>query len=111
MANDKIVNDKICGLSVEEIENLKAKHGCLILATVKQADQKYHAIFKEPNFVTLESARTIGQTDEIKAAKTLYNNCIIVADLAIENRDYLRLKAVESVGKHMQSFSVDVKNL
>lgn len=101
----------ICGKTVEEIEALKEEHGCLILATVKQGDNEYNAIFKEPNFIVLESSRKISKTDEIKATKSLYNNCIVVADQEIEQRDYLKVKAVESVGKHMSSFSVDVKNL
>lgn len=101
----------ICGLSVAEIEDLKQQHGFLIVATVKQGENTHHAIFKEPNFQVLESSRKIGKTDEIKATKALYNNCIVKADDAIATRDYLKLKAVESVGKHMQSFSVEVKNL
>ncbi len=101
----------ICGLTAEEIEGLKSQHGCLILATVKQADNTYNAIFKEPSFKVLEATRKIAKSNELQGSKTLYNNCLIVADEAFETRDYLKLKAVESVGKHMESFSTEVKNL
>lgn len=101
----------ICGKTLEEIEVLKEKHGCLILATVKQGVETYNAIFKEPTYVVLEASRKISQTDEIKATKVLYKSCLVVADQEIADRDYLQVKAVESIGKHMTSFSVEVKNL
>ncbi|MDB0602638.1 hypothetical protein PL373_16170 [Tenacibaculum maritimum] len=104
-------NQNICGLTPIEIEELKEKHGFLILASITQGENTYHAIFKEPNFNVLESTRKMSQNNEIKATTALYKNCIVKADEAISTRDYLQLKAAESIGAHMQSFSTKVKNL
>lgn len=101
----------ICGLTENEIVDLKKKHGFLIVGTVKQGDQEYHAIFKEPDFKTLEATGAIGEKNAIKGTVALYDNCVVVADADVNSRDFLKLKAVESLAQHMNSFSVTVKNL
>ena len=101
----------ICGLTEAEIQELKTQHGALILATVSQGETEHHAIFKEPNFKTLEATGTISKSNEMKGTIALYDNCIVKADEEISQRDLLKLKAVQAVANHMQSFSVSVKNL
>ena len=101
----------ICGLSEAQIEELKQEHGVLILGTVKQGTESFHAIFKEPNFTVLESVGAISAKSEVKGSVALYDNCVITADEAFKTRDFLKLKAIETLAKHMNSFSVDVKNL
>lgn len=104
-------NKLICGLTETEIETLKEQHKFLILAEIKQGDNVYHAIFKEPTFQTLEATGAIAKNNEVKGTIALYNNCLVKADEAIETRELLKLKAVESVALHMNSFDVSVKNL
>ncbi|OXA83749.1 hypothetical protein B0A56_00455 [Flavobacterium columnare NBRC 100251 = ATCC 23463] len=105
------MNQNICGLTDNEILELKQKHDFLIVGTVRQGEQEYNAIFKEPNFKTLEATGSIGEKTAIKGTIALYDNCVVVADEAIAVRDFLKLKAVESLAQHMSSFSVSVKNL
>ena len=71
----------------------------------------FHAIFKEPTFEVLEATGAIGKNSEIKGTVALYENCIIKADDEINNRDFAKLKALEGLAQHMNSFSVGVKNL
>lgn len=104
-------NQNICGLNETEIMELKTKHGFLVVGTVKQGESEYNAIFKEPDFKTLEATGAIAKNNEIKGTKALYDNCIIKADPEIEARDFLKLKSVECVANHMNSFSTSVKNL
>ncbi|GAA4156609.1 hypothetical protein GCM10022217_15790 [Chryseobacterium ginsenosidimutans] len=104
-------NQSICGLNETEIMELKTKHGFLIVGTVKQGETEYNAIFKEPDFKTLEATGSIAKNNEIRGTKALYDNCIIKADPEIETRDFLKLKSVECVANHMNSFSTSVKNL
>lgn len=101
----------ICGLSEVQIQELKQEHGVLILGTVKQGEETFHAIFKEPSFQVLESVGAISEKSEVKGSVALYDNCVIAADEAFKTRDFLKLKAIESLAKHMNSFSVEVKNL
>lgn len=101
----------ICGLTEAEIQNLKEQHGALILGTVKQGDQEYHAIFREPNFKIMEAAGAVTERSEIRGTKALYDNCVVKADPEVEQRDMLQLKAVQAVAEYMQSFNVSVKNL
>ena len=48
---------------------------------------------------------------EIKGTIALYENCIVKADEEINARDFAKLKALEGLAQHMNSFSVSVKNL
>lgn len=76
-----------------------------------EAKHTFHAIFKEPTFDVLEATGAIGKNSEIKGTVALYDNCIIKADDEINNRDFAKLKALEGLAQHMNSFSVGVKNL
>lgn len=101
----------ICGKTPEEIQELKNKHGHLVLGEVKQGDKTYHAIFKEPTFKVLEATGSVSKSSEIKGTIALYDNCVVVADEEFKGRDFLKLKAVECLAHYMNSFSVSVKNL
>lgn len=103
--------ENICGLNDAELAELKEKHGFLIVGTITQGESVYSAIFKEPDFKTLEATGSIAKNSEIKGTKALYDNCIVKADPEIEERDFLKLKSVECVANHMNSFSTSVKNL
>lgn len=96
--------DKLQDRSKVEIQLLNAKEEY-------QINHTFHAIFKEPTFEVLEATGAIGKNSEIKGTVALYDNCIIKADDAISGRDFAKLKALEGLAKHMNSFSVDVKNL
>ncbi|MBB5636748.1 hypothetical protein HDF26_005224 [Pedobacter cryoconitis] len=105
-------NEKlICGLSDAQILQLKEKHGFLILGEVKQAGTTYQAIFREPDFKTLEATGAVGEKNAIKGTIALFDNCVIASDDALSQRDFLKLKAVECLAQHMNSFNVTVKNL
>ncbi len=109
----------ICGLDAAGIEKLKETEGFLIHGFVKQnigTPEKpdfiiHRAIFREPDQKIMEAVGAISKTNEARGALAMYNNCMVKADPAIEARDLLKIKAVEAVVKHINSFSVDVKNL
>lgn len=107
----KKLNNTICGLTESQIQDLKEQHGFLIIGTVKQGDEEYNTIFKEPSFKVLEAMGAISKNNEVKGTVALYENCIVAADEAFQSRDFLKLKAVESLAQHMNSFNVTVKNL
>ncbi|MPS74011.1 MAG: hypothetical protein E2590_12825 [Chryseobacterium sp.] len=101
----------ICGLDENQQAELKLKYGFLIVGTVTQGENVYNAIFREPDFKVLEATGSLAKNNEVKATIALYDNCIVVADQEVTGRDFLRLKAVEAVAQHMNSFTVSVKNL
>ncbi|MGB0869472.1 MAG: hypothetical protein ACPGSD_07730 [Flavobacteriales bacterium] len=106
-----VENALICGLDETAIDALKAEHGFLILGTVKQGGDVFHVIFKEPSTKVLKAIETVEKTDKLQASINMFNNCMVKCDDEIRDRDYLKIRSVESVVKHMQSFSVEVKNL
>lgn len=101
----------VCGLDETQIAGLKKKHGFLVIVAIAQGENIFNAIFKEPTFEVLEATGAIGKNSEIKGTIALYENCIVKADDEINNRDFAKLKALEGLAQHMNSFSVSVKNL
>lgn len=109
--NAQVSEKLVCGLTGSQIALLKKQHGFLVVVEIKQGENTFNAIFKEPTFDVLEATGAIGKNSEIKGTVALYENCIIKADEEIEGRDFAKLKALEGLAQHMNSFSVGVKNL
>lgn len=101
----------ICGKTISEIEALKELHGALVLIEVKEGEQTHQAIFKEPTFKVLESVNKISKSDELKGVQTAYDNCIVVADDAIQTRDLLKIKAISTLMERVQKTTAQAKNL
>ncbi|WP_163444432.1 hypothetical protein [Flavobacterium columnare] len=106
-----IIPKLICGLTDAQIEALKRQHGFLVIVDVVQGGTTYNAIFKEPDFAVLEATGSIGKNNEIKAGIALYENCVVAIDKEIEGRQFAKIKALEGLAQHMNSFDVSVKNL
>lgn len=100
----------ICGLSAVEIEELKLKHGALVHVVVNNGAQ-HDVIFKEPTFTQMEELLKITKTNEMKAVQSAYANYLVVADQAIEDRDMLKVKAIEALMARMQKTTAEAKNL
>lgn len=103
--------ERICGLTAEEIEQLKEEHGALVLVEVTYAGKKQQVIFKEPTFKQLEALTAISKSNEMKAVQSAYANYIVKADEEIQNRDMLKAKAVEALMARMQKTTAEAKNL
>ncbi|MXV37676.1 hypothetical protein GO491_03125 [Flavobacteriaceae bacterium Ap0902] len=101
----------ICGLTQEEIEQLKEEHGALVLIEVTAQGKVHQAIFKEPTFTQLEALTKISKSNEMKAVSSAYANYIVKADEEIAKRDMLKVKAIESLMSRMQKISAKAKNL
>lgn len=112
------IKDKIAALeaiietpTVDDTTKKTAGSDLAVLKDKFQKENTFHAIFKEPTFEVLEATGAIGKNSEIKGTIALYENCIVKADEEISRRDFVKLKALEGLAQHMNSFSVSVKNL
>jgi hypothetical protein len=104
--------EKFLTANTKEDANRKTAETDLAAAKDKfQKEHTFNAIFKEPTFAVLEATGAIGKDSEIKGTVALYDNCIVKVDNEISNRDFAKLKSLEGLAKHMNSFSVSVKNL
>lgn len=86
-----------CGLDTTQIESLKEEHGALVLVEVKFNSETQQVIFKEPTFKQLKALTSISKNNEMKAVQTGYANYIVKADKEVEQRDMLKVKAVEAL--------------
>ncbi|MDY3547357.1 hypothetical protein PG291_01915 [Riemerella anatipestifer] len=103
--------ERICGLTADEIVQLKEEHGALVLVEVTYAGKKQQVIFKEPTFKQMEALTAIGKSNEMKALQSAYANYIVKADEEIQNRDMLKAKAIGALMARMQKTTAEAKNL
>ena len=106
-----MTNELICGLTPDQINELKAKHGALFLVTVKDEVGDYQAVCKEPSMEVIQASSALGKVDDMKASIALYDNCVLAKDASIEKRALLKLQVVKAIGERMSSLSVITKNL
>jgi len=104
-------NELICGLTPDQINELKARHGALFLVSVVDEAGEYKAVCKEPSMDVIQASATIGKSDEMKASLALYDNCVLAKDTAIEKRALLKLQVIKAIGERMNSLSTISKNL
>jgi hypothetical protein len=100
-----------CGKTVEEIRALRMTHGHLFVVEVRDEEDVFHAICKEPTVQVIEAAQSIAKTNEAKGAKTLYENCVVEADAEIKNRDMLKLQVAAAIGEKISSLKASAKNV
>jgi len=104
-------NELICGLTPDQIDELKAKHGHLSLVTVTEGDGQYQGIFKEPTMDALSAITALAKQDEVKASLALFDNCVIACDDAMKKRPRVRLSAIAQLSEIMKPLEGHIKNL
>ncbi len=104
-------NELICGLTPDQINELKAKHGHLSLVTVTEGDEKYVGIFKEPTMEALSAITALSKQDEVKASIALFDNCVLACDDAMKKRPRVRLSAIAQLSEIMKPLEGHIKNL
>lgn len=104
-------NEIICGLTPDQINELKAKHGRLSLVTVTDGEEQYVGVFKEPTMETLSAITTLAKQDEVKASLALFDNCLLACDEAMKKRPRVRLSAIAQLSEIMKPLEGHIKNL
>lgn len=111
MAEDK---DKAVFLlpSKAEIATLKTKHGELTQITVKnKAGDEFHAILRKPKFADLQIASASEAKKKMTYNLSIWNNCKIVADPAIEADDFLLIGALGEINGMVEFAESSAKKL
>ncbi len=68
-------------MSQGEIDQLKSKHGNLVLITVKNDDESVdHYWFKQPDMITMEAAGSMIERNPVKANTIVIQNCLVKGD-------------------------------
>ena len=99
------------GLSAEDIAKMKAEHGFIFLVTVKDGEDEYQAICKEPTIEILEASAALGKVSELKGSMTLFDNCCIKADVMVSKRFSLKSSVIQEISRKTTSITATTKNL
>lgn len=84
--------------SKAEIATLKAKHGELTQITVKnKAGDEFHAILRKPKFADLQVASASEAKKKATYNLSIWSNCKIVGDPAIDADDDLLIGALGEI--------------
>jgi hypothetical protein len=100
-----------CGKTVEDIRAMRIHHGHLFVVEVKDEEEVFHAVCKEPTLQVLEAAQAVSKTSEVKGAMALYSNCVVEADEAIKSRDLLKLQVASAIGDKAGALRATAKNV
>jgi hypothetical protein len=100
-----------CGKTMEDIRAMRMQHGHLFVVAVRDEEDEFHAICKEPTLQVLEAAQSISKTSEVKGAMALYSNCVVEADEDIRKRDMLKLQVSAAIGDKAGALRATAKNV
>ncbi len=109
MAEDKIA---FTLPSKAEIETLKKKHGELSQITVKdKLGNEFHAIVRKPKFADMQIASASEAKKKMTYNLSIWNNCKIAADPAIDADDYLLVGALGQINELVDYAEGSIKKL
>lgn len=98
--------------SPTEIEALKKKHGELSQITVVDKDGKeYHAIMRKPLMRDMHIASASAQKKPGTYNLSIWSNCKVVADPAIDADDVLLVGALNSINELVEVAESSIKKL
>lgn len=95
-----------------EIKVLKNKHGELSQITVVDKEGKeYHAIMRKPKMVDMQIASASEKKKALTYNLSIWNNCKIVSDPAIDADDVLLMGALQQVNELIEIAESSIKKL
>jgi len=98
--------------TAKEIEALKAKHGELFKITVTDREGKERvAIMRKPKFVDLQRAKASENKKPLTFNLSIWENCKIEGDPAIDADDYLKSGALTQLDEIVEFADATVKKL
>lgn len=98
-------------LSPEALNTLKANHGKIVFIEVQDGDEMHACYCKRPGWEALSAMTKIAKTDEVKAARTLLDNCWVGGSDAVRSDAVLSMVASGQLGGLLTSVKASLKNL
>lgn len=98
-------------LSADEIEVLKLNHGKIVLIEVVDGDEAHACYCKRPGFEVMSAMAKMAKTDEVKATRTLLENCWVAGSDEVRKDAVLTMVAGGQLGTLLTSVKADLKNL
>jgi hypothetical protein len=110
---EKVTNlpELICGKTIEDRRGMRMKHGHLFVVSVTDEESTHYAVCREPTLQIIEASQAISKTSDVKGAITLYENCVVLADDEIKNRDLLKIQVAGAIGEKMSKLEAIAKNV
>jgi hypothetical protein len=97
-------------ISKEKVEELKKQHRVVAAIEVEDNGETFHCYLKRPSAETLAIVNKLSKTDEIRAAKTLVEQCWIEGDSIIREDGILMLAVAAEFGKSNTARATIIKN-
>lgn len=98
-------------LSPEAIEAHKLNHGKIVLIQVQDGEDTHACYCKRPGFEAMSAMAKIAKTDEVKATRTLLENCWVAGSDEVRKDAVLTMVAGGQLGTLLTSVKADLKNL
>ncbi len=95
--------------SKTEIDALKKKHGKVFIITVKDTDQDRFALVRKPKMVDMQVASASEKKKPFTFNQSIWANCKIEGDPAIEADDSLFLGALSQLDEVIEFAEASIK--
>lgn len=94
------------GISEEQIEQLKKKHGKLVRIDVVDGEETHVGYFKRPDFTTIKAVTQVAKTDEVKAGEVMFDNCWVGGSPELRKDALLFMAVQKQLGHDAQQLHV-----
>lgn len=99
------------GITEEQIQAWKAKHGKVIRIDVIDDGDLHVGYFHRPRLETMSAVVKMTKTDEIKGSETLFDNCWLGGSTVIRHDAVLFMEAGKQLATMLSSCRSSIKNL
>lgn len=94
-----------------ELDVLKKKHGKLFQITIKSGSKEYHAIVRKPKIADLQVASASEKKKPFTFNASIWANCKLAGDPAIELDDDLLMGAYSQVDEIIATAEASIKEV
>lgn len=100
------------GVDAEKLKELKAKHGKVFLIVVDADGEAVKGIFCKPSIKILSLvAKKAQEGDTVAAAISMYKNCKLIVEPAMEASEEIQLSAAKKANDLFKKFDAEAKEL
>lgn len=98
------------GVSEEQIETWKKRHGKVVRIDVVDGDDTHIGYFKRPSMETMQAVAGIGKTDEFKSGKVLFDGTWLGGSEQLATDAVLYIATMQQLNKSFNSCMASLKN-
>lgn len=99
------------GVTPEMVEQFKKEHGKVVRIDVVDGEDTHVGYFKRPGFETVKAVTKVSKTDEVEAAKVMFDNCWLGGSKELRTDAVLFMAVQPQLGKMLNGCMSSLKKV